>query len=119
MKTRKQSFFARLRQRFLMWRVEREIYGRIFPHLNRQVTGEYPFQSDDDLLKQSVGSGLEARYYINLIDCQAAAMGRAYGQAFQYIVYRDLNARLLRYLRLVQSRVSPEHRIAKYTTCPL
>jgi hypothetical protein len=107
-------FFAELCWRFHVRRLEKEISCRIFPHINCLADHEYPFRSEAELMKKTIGGSVEAKYYLNLIDRQADAMGKAYGEAFQYLMYRDLNERLRRYVSLVQDRVPAERRIPEY-----
>jgi hypothetical protein len=114
MKKSIQSFVAGLRQRFLMWRLEREIYGQVFPQINGLHDHQYPFRTDRELVDARIHATLDARLYLGVIGAQADAMGKAYGEAFRYLMFRDINARLRRYVQLVQSRVPEEERIPKY-----
>ena len=43
-------------------------------------------------------------------DCPGAAgkMPKAYGDAFRYIAYRDLNERMKMYLEIAERRIQPE-----------
>ncbi len=43
-----------------------------------------------------------------LIEKRAARMPAAYGKAFRYIAYRDLNERMKMYLEIAERRIQPE-----------
>jgi hypothetical protein len=110
------NLIATLRQKWLMWKIEREIYGCIFPYLRKEKNGDYPFRSDKELQKIILHGKLDAQLHLATIERQADEMGKAYGEAFRYIMYRDLNKRMLRYARLVQKRVPPRARVSQYAT---
>lgn len=107
-------FLAGIREDIFTIRIEREIYGRIFPHLEREKDCGYPFETDEEIFKRCIHDALDAKLFLNLVERQANAMGKAYGEAFRYIMYRDLNRRLRAYVKLVQHRVPAERSIAKY-----
>jgi hypothetical protein len=107
---------ATLREKWLMWKIEREIYGSIFPHLERRRIREYPFQSDEELQKIILHGKLDAQLHLATIERQADEMGKAYGEAFRFVMYRDLNRRMLMYARLVQRRVPSRVRVPQYAT---
>jgi hypothetical protein len=108
------SLIATLRQKWLMWKMEREIYGRVFPHLEKQKDCGYPFQSDEEIQTLILHAKLDAQLHLETIERQADEMGKAYGEAFRFIMYRDLNRRTLAYAKLVQKRVPPRVRIQHY-----
>lgn len=101
------KFFASLRQKFFVWRIEREIYNKIFSHLNQEANYGYPFDSDEEFEKQRVYGKLDALLHFELIEKRAEKMPKAYGEAFRYIAYRDLNQRMKMYLELAERRVQP------------
>ena len=101
-------FLARIGQKLSDWRVNREIFHRIFPHLNRRASHNYPFSSKEELEKLALFSELDANLHLELIERHAAKMPKAYGDAFRYIAYRDLNARMKMYLEIAEHRVQPE-----------
>ena len=108
------SFFAYFCFCVFTTRLEREIFHRIFPHLNGEKDHGCPFNWDQELWKQRHHGNLEVLYRIELIESQADHMGKAYGEAFRYIMYRNLNACLLPYVKLAQWRVPSALRIARY-----
>jgi hypothetical protein len=110
------KLIATLRQKWLMWKIEREIYGGIFPHLQKEKECGYSFQSDEELWREIHHGSLDAKLHLETIEQQADEMGKAYGEAFRYIMYRDLNRRMLTYAKLVQRRVPPRARIPQYAT---
>jgi hypothetical protein len=103
-------FFKNIRNAWFVGRLEREIYNRIAPHIHGLKDGDYPFSSREELLKAAVEGNLDTKFLIESIEREAERMPEAYGEAFRYVMYRDLNTRLRQYARLAQRRVYP-------TTC--
>ena len=102
------KFFAKIRQKLFTAHIEREIYHKIFPHLNRHADHGYPFDSRDNIERLHVRGILHARINLRLIERTAAKMPKAYGAAFRYIAYRDLNERMEMYLEIAEQRVYQE-----------
>jgi hypothetical protein len=102
------KFFAKIRQTLFTARIEREIYHKIFPHLNQHADHGYPFGSKDEMVRLHIRSGLDAQMKFDMIERTAAKMPKAYGDAFRYIAYRDLNERMKMYLEIAAERVQPE-----------
>ncbi len=101
------SFLFNLHQLFI-WRVEREIYHRIFPHLRRERNNGYPFASDRDLQALLDQEHAKALALLTTIEHDSAQMPKAYGMAFRYIMYRDVNNRLKQYENLMRRCIRPE-----------
>lgn len=102
------TFFASIRQKLFEARMEREIYFRIFPHMNQEADHGYPFGSKDEMVRAHIHGRLQTRLDVDLIQQAAARMPQAYGDAFRYIVYRDLNQRMEMYMKLAEKRLQPE-----------
>jgi hypothetical protein len=102
------KFFASIRQKLFNQRVNWEIFHKIFPHLNRRADHGYPFSSKDEMVKLHIRGGLDAQMRFDMIERTAAKMPKAYGDAFRYIAYRDLNERMKMYLEIAAERVQPE-----------
>ena len=102
------KFFASIRQWLFAARIEREIYHKVFPQINGQANHGYPFESKDEMVSRHIHSGLDAQMKLDMIERTAARMPRAYGDAFRYIAYRDLNERMKMYLELAAERVQPK-----------
>lgn len=102
------KFFANIRRKLFNWRVNREIFQKIFPHLNGEANHGYPFGSKDEMVQLHIHSGLDAQMKFDMIERTAARMPKAYGDAFRYIAYRDLNERMKMYLEIAARRVQPE-----------
>jgi hypothetical protein len=102
------KFFANIRQNFFNWRVNQEIFHQISPHLRKEANNGYPFESKDDMVKLHVRGNLHAGLNLHLIGHTAAKMPKFQGDAFRYIVYRDLNERLEMYLTLAEECIQPE-----------
>lgn len=98
------QFFANIRHARLKRRIEREIYHKIFPHLNKHANHGYPFSSDDEMVKLHLKGFFEASLTIDDINRAAAKMPRAEGDAFRYIVARDLTERMRMYLEFANER---------------
>lgn len=103
-----QLFFAKIRQQFFNWRVNREIFHRMFPHLNQEPDHGYPFHSDEELEKLALYGELDAKLHLELIERLAERMPKAYGVAFRYVAYRDLSERMKAYLEIAGERVQPK-----------
>lgn len=103
-----QLFFAGLRQKFFVWRMEREIYHRIAPHIHGEQNHGYPFKSDKELWKAAYHSTLDVQFDIETIEKEAEKMGKAYGDAFRYLMYQDIKQCMARYKQLMQRRVRPK-----------
>src|SRR5882724_3958874 len=88
------SFFAKIRQKLFNWRLEWEIYNQIFSHLNREKQHDYPFESREELLEVVIRGNHRITHEIAAIEQQAGRMGKAYGEAFRYVMYRDLTSRM-------------------------
>ena len=102
------KFFANLRRRLFNRRVNREIFDKIFPHLNGEANHGYPFNSEAEYEKACLYAELDAKLHVELIEKRAARLPEAYGKAFRYIAYRDLNARMKMYLAIAEERIQPE-----------
>lgn len=102
------EFIANIRRRLFNRRVNREIFDKIFPHLNGKANHGYPFDSKDEMVKCHIHSGLNAQRKLDMIERTAAKMPKAYGDAFRYIAYRDLNERMKMYLEIAAERIQPE-----------
>jgi hypothetical protein len=102
------KFFASIRQKLFEARMEREIYFRIFPHMNQEADHGYSFDSKDEMVRAHIRGRLQTSLDVDLIERAAARMPEAYGDAFRYIVYRDLGRRMERYMELAERRIQPE-----------
>ena len=98
------KFIANVRRKLFEWRVEGEIYHKIFPHLNGRANHGYPFDSMDEMVSQHIGGIMDANDALHAINRAAAKMPRAEGDAFRYITYRDLNERMRIYLQFAKRR---------------
>jgi len=102
------KFIANLRRKLFNWRINREIFQKIFPHLRQEANHGYPFKSDDELVRLQIHSGLNAQMKFDMIERMAAKMPKAYSEAFRYVAYRDLNERMEMYLEVAKERIQPE-----------
>jgi hypothetical protein len=89
-------------------RVEWEIYHKVFKQLNGEAKCGYPFSSDEELVKSRVLQHEALQSALRIVEQTAAKMPKAYGDAFRYIAYRDLNERMFMYLELAAKRMQPE-----------
>jgi hypothetical protein len=106
--TKLKLFFAKLRLKRFDRRVNQEIFQKIFSHLNGEANHGYPFDSDEEFEKRCLYAELDAKLHVELIEKRAARMPAAYGKAFRYIAYRDLNERMKMYLEIAERRIQPE-----------
>ena len=102
------SFFAKIRQQFFCWRVNREIFHRISPHLRNETDYGYQFHSTDELVAAHIRLNLQAGLTLRLIERTAAKLPKFQGDAFRLIAYRDLNERMQMYLEIAEGCVQPE-----------
>jgi len=82
--------------------------------LERERKFDYPFHSDETLKQLLAHANRDLLRYIDTIEIQARHMGKAHGDAFRFIMYRDLNERMLQYLNLAQWRVPTAQRIPEF-----
>jgi hypothetical protein len=97
--------------------VDREIYNRIFPHLEHEKHCGYSFGSDEEFAAQRKCDRSEFNRLVRSIEYNADRMPKAYGEAFRYIAIRDLKARAEMYEQLAHEQIQPEtcdpHLVAK------
>ena len=105
---------AYLRLALFTTRMEWEIYKRIAPHVLGEKDHGYRFTSNEEMWKAGSHENLDILYVIEVIEKQAEHMGKGYGRAFRYIMYRDLNRRMRMYAKLAQWRVPPRLRVAEF-----
>jgi hypothetical protein len=99
------SLFVRIRQRFFKWRLSREIFDRIFPHLEREQDHGYSFQSDQEMKAQT--AALNAEALLKSVERQIHKLPRAYGESFRHIMHRDLCDRLSMYADEAKRQTHP------------
>ena len=102
------KFIAEIRRKTFNRRINREIFQKIFPHLRKDADHGYPFDSDDEMVKLHIQSGLNAQMKFDMIEKTAARLPKAYGDAFRYVAYRDLEERIKMYLEIAAERIQPE-----------
>jgi hypothetical protein len=109
------SFFAKIRNSWFVGHMEREIYNRIFPHLENERDYGYPFNSDEELHKLCQDSEIVATPFVQDIEWDIVRMPKAYGEAFRYILHREFKAgrnmsraRIKMFKMLARRRVYPE-----------
>lgn len=105
MKKRIGKFFATIRQKLFAARISREIYHKIFPHLNQVADHGYPFKSDEEIVDMNMKAFLTTGSTLWLIERAAIKMPKAEGDAFRHIVYRDLQKRMWRYVEFAHDRM--------------
>jgi hypothetical protein len=102
------KFFTNIRRKLFGERINREIFDKIFPHLNGHANHGYPFHSREEFEKHCLHAELDAKLSIELIEKRAARLPKAYRDAFRYVAYRDLNERMEMYLQIAAERIQPE-----------
>ena len=100
------SFFTRMRQKFFDWRINLEIFERIFPHTLGEKDCGYSFRNNAEM--DSKTEELNAQELLDTIERHARNMPEGYGKAFRHIMHRDLNKRLLMFEKVARRRVSRE-----------
>jgi hypothetical protein len=97
------SFFARIRQKFFKWRIDREIFDRIFPHHRGEKDHGYSFDTREQMNAQT--EELNVQPLLDDIEKHIHNMPDAYGESFRYIMYRELHERFRMYEQLARRRV--------------
>ena len=100
------KFFAAIRRMLFTRRINREIYHKIFPHLNGQADHGYPFSSDDELHAERLRSYLNFRKMLSALDAAVLKMPAAEGNAFLYLAHRDLEEQIRQYLKFANGRTA-------------
>ena len=99
-------FFVKIRYALFTRFVDWEIYHRIFPHLLKTQKYEYPFDSESAFLKASLQNSLDVESCIKAAESRIGKLDKAYREAFQYIMYRDLKQRIEMFERLAEQRIN-------------
>ena len=101
------SFFAKISQKLFSQHIHQEIEESILPQLAGNKNCGYPFGDSEKKLEESATIGrLEAQFYLDNIERDAKALPDTYGDAFRYLMYRDLNMRIQMYQEFVSERTS-------------
>ncbi len=101
------KFAARIRREKFAANITREIYHKIFPHMNGQADHGYLFSSDKELYKARLDGSSTVRTMLCDLNSAALKMPEAECNAFLYIVNRDLEERLRMYVKLANARSVP------------
>ncbi len=102
--------FTNSQQQMLAARVEWEIRQMIFPHLKHQTDHGYPFNSDDEMMKEHVNNRMEVLMNLDAIDRAIMKMQSEYGDAFQYISFREISHLINAFLELAEQRAQTHPR---------
>jgi hypothetical protein len=111
-------FFGKIRRMYFNWRVNREIFNRISPHLRDEGNYGYPFRSKDELVAAHICSGLDVQVKFSMIERIASDMPKFQGDALRYVVYRDLNERIKMYLELAAESARPKTNRSRFVPAP-
>jgi hypothetical protein len=106
-------FFAKIRRMFFNWRINREIFHKIAPHLRNEGDYGYPFRSEDEFMAAYIRGGLDARFKSDMIERVIRDMPEFQGNALRYIIYRDLNERMKMYIELAAESANPESAVGR------
>lgn len=101
------KFLARMRREKFAANISREIYHKIFPHMNGHADHGYPFTTDDELHKARLQGSIEMWKKLRELDSAALQMPDAECNAFLFIVNRDLEERIRMYLKFAHARKVP------------
>lgn len=86
-------------------KINGEIYGRLFPHLNAEQDFGYPFVNDCELEAHSVTLDIQAA--LDKAERQIRELPEAYGRCFRYAMRRDICEKLRAYTALANCRTEP------------
>ena len=101
------SFLARMRRKFFNWRLNREIFDNIFPHVTRESNEGYPFGDRPDMNAHT--EAMDVPNLLDGIERQIEKLPKAYGECFRYAMHRDLYERLSLYAEVAKRRTQPAH----------
>lgn len=87
-------------------RVEHEIYDRVFAHHRGEKNFGYPFRNRAEMQRQT--EALDVEETLAKIERHIKQMPAAYGDAFRYILHRELSQRLAEFEALAKRRVRPK-----------
>lgn len=105
------SFFANISQKLFAQHIHQEIEHCIFPQLVGDKNCRYPFEDSEKKLEELAAfGGFDAQLNLDMIESRAKQLPDTYGNAFRYLMYRDLNARMKMYLEFVQNHTP--HKVA-------
>jgi hypothetical protein len=74
-----------------------------------QPGGDVDHQRDGEEHEADLDERRQVQNALREIEEAGKAMPRAYGEAFRYIAYRDLNQRLARYQTIAPRRIFPKN----------
>ena len=103
------KFLARIRREKFAANITREIFHKIFPHMNGHADHGYPFSSDNGLYKARLDCSINVRKLLCDLSTAGLHMPEAQGNAFLYIANRDLEERLRMYLKYAHANQSLEN----------
>lgn len=86
-------------------RINREIYGRLFPHLNAEQDHKYPFVNDRELVAHTETLDIQAA--LEKAERQISELPEAYGRCFRYAMRREICEKLRAYTALANCRTEP------------
>ena len=77
------TWFARMREKWFKWKLNREIFDQIFPHLQHERNHGYPFQSDAEM--QRLTTDLDLQGAFEQLESQIQRMPAGYGASFRHV----------------------------------
>jgi hypothetical protein len=98
------KFFTNIRRKLFNRRVNREIFDRIMPHIQKEQNFGYSFSTNAEMDAQT--EQLDTRALLDAIERHARNMPQGYGKAFRHVMHRDLHERLLMYEKIARRRVN-------------
>ena len=98
------NWIAEMRRKSFIARTEREIYLKLFPHLNGEADRGYPFTDDQGLARARVEAAMSFRDALVRLEHASRKMPQAEGQAFLYLAICDLNERTAMHLEFAEER---------------
>lgn len=101
------SFFTQMRRKFFNWRLNREIFHNIFPHVMRESNEGYPFVNRTDMNAHT--EAFDLKNLLDGVERQIEALPEAYGECFRYAMHRDLYERLSMYADEAKRQTDPPH----------
>jgi hypothetical protein len=109
------SFLKEIRSTLFEVRVDREIYARLFPHLQLEADHSYPFHTHEEMGALCNDPAITSLPFVQEIEKDIRRMPEGYQKSFRYILHRELARgpmkpkRMQMYRMLARKNVYPEH----------
>lgn len=112
MKTTIVKFLSSLRLKLFVCHRDWEIFNRLLAHTQGEKACGYPFDTMEQMRAQTQAH--DAQALLDLLESQVQQMPQGYGEAFRYLMRRDICNRIEMHLNVAQKRIPPSARLAAF-----